>query len=80
LLTVDEFSPGKPSAESLLEAAPIASFLVSDVGGKEYFLQLYEAGGGAYYIGNIDSTAWGRFNKNKISGVLRGRNFFQKPR
>jgi hypothetical protein len=81
LLMVDDFIPANPSLDSLAQASPMISILVSDIGGREYLLQLYR---GDYnsrdYFGIINSTQWARFNTDKIATIVRGRNFFQKPR
>lgn len=80
LLTVDEFNTTTPSLDSLSRTTPLALFRVSDIGGKEYSLQLYESVDGVHFFGSVNKTQWARLSKNKISGILRGRNFFQKPR
>jgi len=81
LLTVDDFSPSSLSSDSLSKTSPMVSILVSDIGGREYLLQLYPIDDkNTNYLGLIDGTQWARFNKNKIAGIVHDRNFFQKPR
>ena len=80
LLTVDNFSSENPSLDSLGKTEPLVSFSVSDIAGKVYVLQVYPTDDKSIqYYGLINGTQWARFNKNKISGILRGRRFFQKP-
>ena len=81
LLTADDFSPASPSLDSLGKTIPLVTFSVSDVAGKVYVLQLYPVSDKSHqYLGLINGTQWARFNKNRISGILHGRSFFQKPR
>jgi hypothetical protein len=81
LLTADHFSTASPSLDSLARTKPLVSFSVSDVAGKAYLLQIYPASDmSLQYLGLINGTQWARFNKNRISGILHGRSFFQKPR
>jgi hypothetical protein len=81
LLTADDFDSPSASLDSLSKTNPLVSFSVSDVAGKAYVLQLYPAGDKSLqYSGLINGTQWARFNKNRISGILHGRSFFQKPR
>jgi hypothetical protein len=81
LLTVDDFIPANPSLDSLAQASSIISVLVSDIGGREYLLQLYPVNDKSlHYFGMINGTQWARFNKNRIAGIVRDRNFFKKPR
>ena len=80
LLTADDFSSTSPSLDSLGKTVPLVSFSVSDVAGKDYVLQLYPVSDKSLqYFGLINATQWARFNKNRISGILHGRSFFQKP-
>jgi len=80
LITVDEFRPSNPSFDSLSKTSPIVSIKVSDIGGREYVLQLYPPDyNNTNYFGLINGTQWARFNKNKVAGIVRSRNFFQKP-
>ncbi|HEX6893156.1 MAG TPA: DUF4340 domain-containing protein [Chryseolinea sp.] len=81
LLTVDDFAPANPGLDSLANTKPMVTVRVSDIGGREYFLQLYPVDDKSpHYFGMINGTQWARFNKNRIAGIVRDRNFFRKPR
>jgi hypothetical protein len=81
LLTVDDFTDTNSSLDSLSKTSPIISIRVADIGGREYFLQLFNSDSKSQYsFGMINGAQWARFNKNRIAGIVRGRNFFEKPR
>jgi hypothetical protein len=81
LLTVDDFVPATSSLDSLSKTRPTVTVLVTDIGKREYFLQLYAGNDKSmHYFGIINSDQWARFNKNRIAGIVQGRRFFQKPR
>jgi hypothetical protein len=80
LLTVDEFTPQSSGLDSLAKTNPLVSVLVADIGGREYFLQLFPINDRSqYYFGLINGTQWAQFNKNRIAPIVRDRNFFQRP-
>ena len=81
LLPADDFIPASPSLDSLATTSPLVSYLVSDVAGKEYVLQLYPTDyKSVQYFGLINGTQWARFNKTRIGEILQDRRFFQNPR
>ncbi|HMG91795.1 MAG TPA: DUF4340 domain-containing protein [Chryseolinea sp.] len=81
LLMVDDFRPANSSLDSLAKTGPIVSVLVLDIGGREYRLQLYRGDDNSRdYFGIINGTQWARFDTDKIAAIVRGRNFFRKPR
>ena len=81
LLAADEFNPTTLSLDSLSKTDPLVSFLVSDVAGKEYALQLYPGKAKSIqYLGLINGDQWARFDKKKVADILSGRRFFEKPR
>ena len=80
LLAVDDFTATNSSLDSLAKTRPMVSILVNDIGGREYRLQLYPGDDRSQdYYGMINGTQWARFNKNRITAIVRGRKFFQKP-
>jgi hypothetical protein len=79
LLTVDDYIAPNPSFDSLAKVGPLVTILVKDIARKEYLLQLYPPGSKSkQYPGLINGTQWALFQENKITGIVRPRNFFTK--
>lgn len=79
LLSVDEYLSANKTLDSLSERKPFVSILVTDIGRKEYHLKVYPPTnrGGPFY-GLINQKQWASFQENKIAGIIRPRNFFEK--
>lgn len=79
LLTTEEYLTANDKLDSLGTVKPVVSILVLDIGRKEYRLQLYPPVGPRRRIyGLINQTQWALFQENKVAGVMRPRNFFEK--
>ena len=79
LLGVDEYIPSTATLDSLAANKPAVSILVTDIGRKEYRLQLYPPKGQSrQFYGLINQQQWALFQQNKVAGIIRARNFFGK--
>lgn len=79
LLSVDEYLPASAEVDSLSAVKPLVSILVTDIGKKEYSLQLYPPTGQSRpFYGLINQRQWALFQPSKIARVVRPRNFFAK--
>jgi hypothetical protein len=78
LLTVDEYVNKEEviGYQSLIEAPPILELHVQDVSGKTYSLALYESGNGTSVLGIIQGEQPAFFDRRKVTGILKNRNWF----
>lgn len=79
-LTVDQFINKEEvtSYDSLVSGKPFLELQVSDVSGKNYSLSLYETGNKTYVLGIIQGSQPAFFDKRKIAGILKKRDWFTK--
>ncbi len=80
LLTVDRYVKNEMVSEydSLLGTQPILEMQVSDVSGKSYTLALYEMGDKTLVLGSIQGTQLAFFDRRKLTGIVKNRNWFVK--
>ncbi len=80
LLTVDRYVKKEEVSEydSLLKTKPVLELQVSDVSGKSYSLWVYESGSETSVLGIIQGTQPAFFDRRKLTGVFKTRNWFVK--
>lgn len=80
LLTVDEYIRKDDVAgyDSLIKSKPILELQVSDVSGKSYSLVLYETDNRNSVLGIIQGEQPAFFDKRKITGLLKSKNWFAR--
>lgn len=78
LLTVADYVEDS-SYNSLAKVDPFMSISVTDIARNKYLLQLYPLRAESQlYPGLINGTQWALFQKSRIDGMVRPRNFFGK--
>ena len=80
LLTVDQFVKKEEvmGYDSLLTGKPFLELEVSDVSGKKFSLSLYEPGNTTFVLGIIQGSQPAFFDKRKVAGILKRRDWFVK--
>jgi hypothetical protein len=77
LLTVDEYIETNPALDSVATLLPMFKISVRDIGKKEYTLRIYPPiDKREKFPGLINDTQWALFEKTRVSGLIRPRNFF----
>lgn len=78
-LTVDQYvKKEEVGYDSLLNGKPFLEIQVNDVSGKNYSLSFYEPGNKTYVIGIIQGSQPAFFDKRKVAGILKRRDWFVK--
>jgi len=79
-LTVDQYVKKEEviGYDSLLNGKPFLEIQLNDVSGKNYSLSLYEPGNKTYVIGIIQGSQPAFFDKRKVAGILKRRDWFVK--
>jgi hypothetical protein len=80
LLTVDQYVTREAvdGYDSLIGTKPLLDLQISDVSGKTYTLVLYQGGTSGAVLGVIGGAQPAFFDKRKVAGVLKSRNWFVK--
>jgi hypothetical protein len=77
LLTVDDYVDGTSTLDSLATTPELLKISVKDIGKKEYVLQVYPPiGKQEKFSGLINGSQWALFEKTRVSGLIRPRQFF----
>lgn len=77
LLTVDDYLETTPTLDSLATNPEVLKISVKDIGKKEYVLQVYPPiGKQEKFPGLINGSQWALFEKTRVSGLIRPRQFF----
>jgi hypothetical protein len=77
LLSVDEYLKTSSSLDSLATTPALLTISVKDIAKREYVLQVYPPlGKTEKYPGLINGSQWALFEKKRVSGLIRGRQFF----
>lgn len=78
LIKIDEYVPTTPQLDSLSKTAALAKFSVTDIGGREFSLQVFERRQGNAVYALLNGTQWAVIQEDRIFPILRPKEFFIK--